>query len=284
MVDRKFQKRWGEAPRAGGKHKEPEGIMDISEEDDWEAVRRSVNRDESPAGSEKTDFVGLDQFPEDAELTITSVQMMKRPKYRYRIIFGTLSLEVHEDVMIKYRMIKGAVFTRNELEEVVLADERQRCYADALQYLSRKPRTAYEMTIRLGEKGWSDEHAAEAVRRLTDEGLLNDAAYAQEWASQRVRGRGKGKLWVRQELRQKGVSKPLIEEALDTVSEDEEYESAKELAAKKWRTTTGETVDRKRKTGTFLLRRGYQGALVSKVIRELAQQDGMRDEDDWEDQ
>lgn len=284
MVDRNFQKRWGKASEAGGKQREPEGIMDISEESDWETVRRAAARDDYPGAKQQAESVGLDSFPDDEDLTITSVQMLKRPKYRYRIFFGTLSLEVHEDVMIKYRMIKGAVFTKNELEEVVLADERQRCYTDALQYLSRKPRTAHEMSMRLEEKGWSADNASEAVERLTKEGLINDAAYAQEWASQRVRGRGKGKLWVRQELRQKGVSKPLIEEALDTVSEDEEYESAKELAAKKWRTTTGEMMDRKRKTGAFLLRRGYQGALVSRVIRELIQEDGMRDEDDWEDQ
>lgn len=266
-----------------GQKREPDEIVDISEEGLWEMER--VNTKNDNASHHSTDAVsGIDAFPEDTELTVTSVLLLKRPKFRYRISFGPYSLDVHEDVMIKYRMMKGAVFTRGELEEVVLADEKQRAYADALQYLSRKPRTAYEMTMRLGEKGWSEDTASAIVRRLTDEGLLNDAVYAQEWAGQRVRSRGKGRQWVRYELRQKGVSKPLIEEALGTVSEDDEFQSAKALAAKKWRATTGEKADRKRKTGAYLMRRGFSGALVSRVIRELGQEDGMSEDDEWEDQ
>ncbi|OMG49227.1 RecX family transcriptional regulator [Paenibacillus macerans] len=225
---------------------------------------------------------GLAAFPEDGELVITSVQVLKRPKHRYRIFFGAYTFEVHEDVMIKYRMIKGAVFTKAELEEIVSADERQQGYADALTYLSRKPRTAYEISMRLKEKGWGEETVNDVIGRLQAEGYLDDAAYAQEWAAQRVKLRGKGKLWVRHELRQKGVSKPLIEDALGEVSEDDEFASAMLLGAKKWRGTSGEPLDKKRKTGAFLQRRGFSGKIVSKVLRELGREDGMGAEDEWD--
>jgi len=283
-----MQRRWGGGGNRHPQSREKEeagGIVDISEEGFWEEARGRRSEGPTTAGRDgsASEVGGIDRFPEDTELTITSVLLLKRPKFRYRISFGPYALEVHEDVMIKYRMIKGAVFTKSELEEIVLADERQRAYADALQYLGRKPRTAYEMAIRLNEKGWSEETVAGVVGRLTEEGLLNDAAYAQEWAGQRVRNRGKGKMWVKHELRQKGISKPLIEDALGAVSEEDEYASAKELAVKKWRTSTGETADRKRKTGAFLLRRGFSGSLVSRVVRELAQGDGMSEEEEWED-
>lgn len=93
--------------------------------------------------------------------------------------------------MIKYRMIKGAVFTKAELEEIVSADERQQGYADAQTYLSRKPRTAYEISMRLKEKGWGEETINDVIGRLQAEGYLDDAAYAQEWAAQRVKLRGR---------------------------------------------------------------------------------------------
>ncbi|MEF2965135.1 RecX family transcriptional regulator [Paenibacillus sp. M1] len=271
--------------RSGGRKdkKEAGEIVDISEESFWEMDRRAASASRSSSEDTQQGKGGLGDFPEDEELAITSVSLLKRPKFRYLISFGPYSLEVHEDVMIKFRMIKGAVFTKSELEEIVSADEVQRGYADALLYLSRKPRTAFEVGMRLGEKGWSEETREKVISRLTAEGLLNDAAYAQEWAGQRVRGRGKGKLWVRHELRQKGVSKTLIEEALGTVSEDDEFASAMEHAAKKWRTTAGEPTDRKRKTGAFLLRRGFSGSLVSRVVRELSQNDGNGGEDEWED-
>ncbi|AZK47722.1 regulatory protein RecX [Paenibacillus lentus] len=251
---------------------EVEGIVDISEERFW--------------GNTKEEFFnegpGVADFPEDQELEITRVEALKRPKFRYRIHFDSYSMEVHEDVMIKYRMIKGATFAKADLEEIIAADERQRSYSDALVYLSRKPRTVYEITQRLGEKGWSESVVSDVIRRLTQERLVDDAAYAQEWAKQRVGNRGKGKLWIRHELRQKGIAKPLIEEALGEVSEEDEYASAFQLGLKKWNSTKGESMDKRRKTGAFLMRRGYSGGLVSKVLRELVDQEGQESTEEWE--
>ncbi|MMZ59029.1 Regulatory protein RecX [compost metagenome] len=270
-------------------------IVDISEESFWEPKKTyssytntkkpgeiQYNREEYKDNNDENN--GIDSFPEDIDLEITSVQLLKRPKFRYRIFFGPYSLDVHEDVMIKYRMIKGSLFNKTELTEIVLADERQRGYADALQYLSRKPRTGYEISMRLGEKGWSEETISAVMDRLSKEGLINDALYAQEWAGQRVKSRGKGKMWIRQELRQKGVSKPLIEAALGEISEEAEFDSAMQLGAKKWRSTAGEYLDKKRKVGAFLMRRGFPGGLVSRVIRELAHKDGMNDHEEWEEE
>lgn len=273
------------------------GIVDISEEGFWQSPDRykGQNKGYQKAYQDYTEdhhgndhhanddhHGGIESFPEDVDLEITSVQLMKRPKYRYVISFGRYSLEVHEDVMIKYRMIKGTVFNKAELIEIVVADEKERVYSDALQYLSRKPRTGYEISVRLREKGWGEDIVNDVLNRLSEEGLVNDALYAQEWAGQRVKSRGKGKLWVRQELRQKGVSKPLIEEALVGVSEEDEYDSALQLGSKKWNSTSGEYIDKKRKVGAFLMRRGFSGGLVSRVLRELADNDGADSSEDWE--
>lgn len=282
-MEQRFGKSRSKPYTGAGKDNEKDEIIDISDPGSWENRRSYKNEDSekaaSPAAAEGND---LSAFPEDKELTITSVQLLKSPKFRYRIYFGTFQVEVHEDVMVKYRMMKGAVFTKLELEEIVIADERQRGYGEALKYLSRKPRTSFEIATRLKEKGWSEETIGEVIERLIQERWINDAAYAQEWAGQRLRSRGKGKAWIRYELRQKGISKPLIEEALGQVSEDEEYDSAMQLAQRKWRTTSGETADKKRKIGAFLMRRGFSGQLAGKVLRELIQKDGIEDRDEWE--
>lgn len=269
-------------------------VVDISEADFWNAGRANRNKAASKAAkiidisddpsSVQQPLEGIESFPAEGELCVTSVTLLKRPKHRYKISFGTHTLEVHEDVMIKYRMMKGSVFTRDELEEIVLADERQRAYADALNALSRKMRTSYEIGMRLEEKGWTKEVVHEVLQRLREEKLIDDAVYAQEWAQQRVKSRGKGKMWVRHELRQKGVEKPLIEEALGMVSEEEELTSAHELALKKWRSSSGDVQDLRRKTGSFLMRRGYSGSLVSRVLRNIIEQEGLSssEDDEWE--
>lgn len=230
--------------------------------------------------NEEENLDGLAHFPEDEDLCITSVESLKKPKYNYLIRFGPHHVQVHEDVMIKYRMMKGSSFSKYDLLEIIAADQKQQAYVDALNYLSRKPRTSQEIAKRLKEKGREEQVIVGILARLEKEGLINDALYAQEWAGQRVRNRGKGKMWVRQELRQKGVSKPLIEEALGSVTEEDEFNSALTMGAKKWRQSTGEIVDKKRKTGTFLMRRGFSGGLVSKVLRTLMQGEVDSDEDE----
>ncbi|GGA39127.1 regulatory protein RecX [Paenibacillus physcomitrellae] len=220
----------------------------------------------------------LASFPEHQQLEITSVKQLQgwKNRQRYRIYFMELSLEVHENTMIKFRMLKGSRFTRTELEEIVQADEKQQAYAAGLAFLGRKPRTRYELTVRLTEKGWAEGVAEQTADRLEQEGYLDDAAYAVEWAQQRLESKGKGKMWIRQELRQKGISKPYIEAALEQVDEETEFESARTIAEKRWQRTNGEPAERKRKVGAFLMRRGFKGSVVSKVIRSLSEAD-----DDW---
>lgn len=234
-------------------------IVDISEMRDWTILEPSARS------------ASVLEMDDVKELQVTSVQKLKSPKWRYRIGFGDYSIDVHEDIMVKYRMLQGAVFTKGDLEDIIAADEKQQTYADALTYLTRKPRTAYEISVRLREKGWGESAIASSIDRLISEGFIDDTVYAQEWAGQRIKKRGKGKLWVRQELRQKGISKSLIEEAINTVSEEDEFESALQLGIKKWRQTSGERIDRQRKTGAYLMRRGYSGGLVSRVLREVEQ-------------
>ncbi|WP_223066839.1 regulatory protein RecX [Paenibacillus caui] len=245
-------------------------------------------REEDPGMAEEYEQSlgnGLSSFPDHLELEITSVKQLKGrgSRQRYRICFGEHFLEVHEDVMIKYRMIKGSAFTKDELVEIVQGDEKQKAYAAGLAYLSRKPRTNYEIALKLKEKGWEESLIEEITDRLKCEGLIDDAQYALEWTQQRVQNHGKGKLWIRQELRRKGISKPYIEAALGNVSEAEEFETARQLAEKRLSRLSGNKADHKRKIAAFLIRRGYSGAVASRVVRNLNVSESLDpDEEDFE--
>ncbi|AHV97788.1 regulatory protein RecX [Paenibacillus sabinae] len=222
----------------------------------------------------------LSQFPDNEPLTITKVERQKSG-HRYMLHFGPYRLSVHEDIMIKYRMISGNVFTKEDLQEIVLADERQRAYVEGLRYLERKPRTRMEMARRLRQKEIGEELIDEVLERLRRERLIDDSQYAKQWAEQRVTGHRKGKLWVRHELRGKGIDKSVIAEALDGISIDQERQSALELGRKKWNAVKGEPSDKRRKTGAFLMRRGFSGGIVRSVLNTLREDgdiNGMEDD------
>jgi regulatory protein len=177
-------------------------------------------------------------------------------------------------------MITGNSFMKADLEEIVVADERQRAYVEGLRYLERKPRTAMEMTRRLRQKEIGETIIAEVVQRLQQERFLDDPLYAKQWAEQRITNQRKGKMWIRQELREKGIDKSLISEALENISPDQELESALQTGRKKWNLIRGEAVDKRRKTGAFLMRRGFSGDMVRQVINTLLEEDNYEGEDE----
>ncbi|KAA9006460.1 regulatory protein RecX [Paenibacillus spiritus] len=222
-------------------------------------------------------------FPEHTELEITRVERMKKSRSRYIIYFGEIAVPIHEDIMIKYRMMSGRSFGKTELLEIIQADERQRAYAEGLRYLESKPRTAVEISRRLRQKEFSESVVEVAVERLTRERFVDDRQYASRWAEQRITGHRKGKLWVRQELREKGIEKSLIAEALEGISEEEEFDGALQLGRRKWSSSKGEAIDRRRKTGAYLMRRGYSGDIVRRVLNELRKLEAEEGEEEIED-
>lgn len=211
---------------------------------------------------------GINHFP-DQMLEITRVEKMKGRDSRYTIYFGQYELSVLEDVMIKYRMTKGNTFHKNELEEIVVADEKQRAYVQGLRFLGRKARTRHEISKKLKEKEFTLPIIEEILTRLEQEGLIDDSLYAKEWTRQRISNHRKGKLWVGQELRQKGIAKEDITEALGEISVEEEWNSALMVGRKKWNQIKGDLTEKKRKTYPFLMRRGYSGEVTRKVMAQL---------------
>ncbi|MFD1888314.1 regulatory protein RecX [Paenibacillus wenxiniae] len=214
----------------------------------------------------------LEDFPEHEELEITGVEQARWPRLHYKLFFGELKLIVHEDVMIKYRMLKGYSFTKDALRDIMAANKLQAAYASSIHYLSYRSRTRTEVARKLKEKDY-DEHVIETtLDRLESEKLIDDSLFAEQWARQRVRTQKKGKVWIRQELRQKGVQPAHIEQALGEIDEDEELVSATALARKKWNGTSGGWLDKKRKTMAYLMRRGYSSDLIRRALAAIEEE------------
>ncbi|ETT37171.1 MULTISPECIES: regulatory protein RecX [Paenibacillus] len=231
---------------------------------------------------EEAEQDGLSQFPDNEELIITRVERTKSRQARYRITFGIHSITVLEDVMIKYRMTQGNTFMKKDLEDIILADERQRTYAQSLRFLEHKPRTRHELSQKLRQKEFAAPLIEEALDRLERENLVDDDLFAKEWTRQRMEGKRKGKLWIRQELRQKGIANDLIVEALEGISTDAEFETALSAGRKKWNQVKGDVKEKKNKTLPFLMRRGFSMDMVRKVVNCLIEEDEAGDPEDDE--
>ncbi|UQZ87413.1 Regulatory protein RecX [Paenibacillus konkukensis] len=203
--------------------------------------------------------------------TITKIERQKRVKDRYNLyIDDQYAFSVHEDVLIKHRLVKGAEIGVEHFRAIAQAQERQQAYVDAIRLLSFRLRSEYELKARLKEKGYDPQVAAETLERLRREQYVDDSQFAEQLAMQRIRSQKKGRNWVRQELQHKGLQPEHIAQALEQVDEETEYRYAFELAFKKYRSDFAEDpLKGRRKAAGFLMRRGYSSRIATRVIREL---------------
>jgi len=112
-----------------------------------------------------------------------------------------------------------------EAESVAMAREI------ALRRLSVRARSRKELAQDLKSRDVPAEAAAAVLDRFAEVGLIDDAAFAEEWVEARGRRSGAGRL--RQELRLKGVAEEHIADAIGARDDDADLTNARELATRK---------------------------------------------------
>jgi len=203
---------------------------------------------------------------------ITKVELQARKKNRYNIYVNEeYAFSLHEDMLIKHRLMKGDIIDRTLMEKVMQDEERHAAYLKGLRILGRRPHSRLEMKQKLSKSGYDVRVCEYAIERLLEQGYLNDALFAQQLTDQRIAFNHKGRNYVRYELKAKGIGKDEIAKALEALDDDAEFEAALSLAQRKWNSTSGTEVDKKRKTMGLLLRRGYTQSLVRRVMEHMQQ-------------
>jgi regulatory protein len=144
--------------------------------------------------------------------------------------------------------------------------------AICLRLLSERPRTRSQLADALAARRVPSSAAEAVLDRFTEVGLIDDAAFAQAWVSTRQRGRGLARRALRAELRQRGVDRSVVEEALGQVGAEEEAAAARELARRRLAALAGlpPPVQMRRLLG-LLSRRGYSPGLAQQVVREVVE-------------
>jgi regulatory protein len=129
------------------------------------------------------------------------------------------------------------------------------------------------MESRLRSAGFDAEMVTEELVRLQEVGLLDDERFAQEFAEQALGRRLSGRRAVASSLAAKGVSRPLIERALQDVEGDEDAR-ATELARSRAGRLRGLAPEvAYRRLVSFLARRGYEGSVARRAAASAVRPD-----------
>jgi regulatory protein len=138
-----------------------------------------------------------------------------------------------------------------------------------LRQLAMAPRSRAELMQKLTQRGCAAEVAGAVLDRMTQVGLVDDEAYAYMLVRTQQAGRGLARRALARELRTKGIEGDLAEEALSTISDEDERDRARALVDKKLRAMHGLGIEvQTRRLAGMLARKGYSSSVTYAVIRD----------------
>ncbi|MGI8402988.1 MAG: regulatory protein RecX [Gemmatimonadaceae bacterium] len=151
---------------------------------------------------------------------------------------------------------------------------RPTAYNYALNLLGARPYSTSALRKKLIQKEYETADADDAIRRLVDNGLLNDRKYAEQFARSKIVSTGASKRRVQQDLYRKGIKGELATTAIANVIEQEEIDPAVviERVARKRLAQLGDLdpLVIRRRLFAFLARRGYELDEIKAVVARLA--------------
>lgn len=195
---------------------------------------------------------------------ITALVAQKRNKERVNVYidgefaFGLALIEA-------LKLHKGQTLTDEEIDRLKALDEVEVAHERALNLLSYRPRSTDEVRRKLQESNKFSENAVDkALEKLERAGLLDDEAFARYWVENRERFSPRSARALRHELRQKGVSDRVVEDAVTSL--DEEDAAYRAAQAKLSRYANAEEDEFRKKLGGYLSRRGFSYGTVRDVL------------------
>lgn len=195
--------------------------------------------------------------------TITALEIQKRNKERVNVYLdGEYAFPLALIEAAKLR--RGQILSDDEIATLKAADAITVAVDQSVRFLSFRPRSIGEIRRYLQQKKVEPVAIDNAIERLETLGYVDDLAFARFWVSNRDEFRPKGPLALRQELREKGISNAIADQALAEV----DFADAAERVARQ-RVKRLQGLDRRtfqKKLYDHLARRGFMSETIQDVI------------------
>jgi regulatory protein len=148
-------------------------------------------------------------------------------------------------------------------------------YDVAVRALMRRAHSVHEMKRKLERRSENKLLVQVVMARLKENGQIDDAKYAKQFARQRTEGRKQGRFRVARDLRARGVPDRHIEAALkETAEQTDEGAMVRQRIERKLRAYRGE-IDEKKMASIYgsLLRAGFSADVVRRELKAIVKEE-----------
>ena len=136
------------------------------------------------------------------------------------------------------------------------------------KYCAYQERSVKEVTDKLKTFEISEKAREEMINYLIDNKFVNDERFAHAFVRGKINQSGWGVNKIRFHLIQKGVSKEIIDEALQSFDEEAYRQRLVEVLKAKAKTVkAANDFERNRKLAAYAIQKGFEAPLVWEVIR-----------------
>ncbi len=135
------------------------------------------------------------------------------------------------------------------------------------QFCAYQERCHTEVTEKLYGYGLYKKEVEIILTNLIEENYLNEERFAIAFAGGKFRMKQWGRVKIKYDLKQKGVSSFCITVALKEIDEETYLLTLQSVANKKWDNLKGEQyLNRRAKTTAYLLQKGFEQPLIAAAI------------------
>ena len=139
-----------------------------------------------------------------------------------------------------------------------------------MQYCAYRDRSQKEVEEKLKEMRMIPMACEEIIIKLMQEDFLNEERFARSFVRGKFRIKAWGRNKIKQELKRRDISSPIIKLAFTEIEEGEYITSLRQIAKKKLALLKEpNTFKKKKKLSDYLLQKGYEPALVYECVNEL---------------
>lgn len=204
-------------------------------------------------------------------MQVTNISYSKS-KEVFEVVFeDETKLLLNYNIFEKYKVSVDMDFSETEIQEMKYFSDIERAKSRAINYISGKLKTKYEVRLKLKEKDFTEDIIDEVIDILEKEEYLNDRLYCEVFIEDKKQLNGYGKNKIKSLLIQKGISKSVFEDFLDEFEYEEEFDNALKMGIKKLNLLSNEedVFTKKQKLINYLAYRGFSFDVINDVLREI---------------
>ncbi|MDQ2086780.1 regulatory protein RecX [Herbivorax sp. ANBcel31] len=205
-------------------------------------------------------------------LKITSIEKNKKNKKMFSVfIDNSYAFSISEEDYFRLNLYEKSSISEEEIDDIKKYIALKSVKSSAIKCISFKMLSEKELFHKLALKGYDEDVINIAIDELKSMGYLNDMMYAQKFVYDRMKLKPKSKKVLSMELKNRGISRDIIENVLDNLDYDEDVVIERLLRKKfgKYDLTDSKIL---KKAYSFLLHRGFNFENIKYVIDKMTKE------------